>query len=188
HAFAPAAFYAGAVRALGAETVDRAAVARLFRLQQFLLRYEFVLDPDVDEETLETRAIRGLEAYGALTADGDTLRVADKARVGELANLVANFLESYLLVLRTAKNARGPIAAKDLSREALTFGKTLLAVDEITRPEALNLVNLENAVRSFAEDGVLRRQADGRLELVPDLAASYVETLGKLLLLEPSPA
>ncbi len=189
HAFAPAAFYAGAVRALGQDVVDRAAVARLFRLQQFLLRYEFVLDPDADEETLERRAVTGLEAYGALVRDGDVLRVADRARVGEIANLVANFLESYLLVLRTAKNAKGPLAAKDLSREALSFGKTLLAVDEITRPESLNLVNLENAVRSFAEDGVLRRLPDGRLELASDAASTYVETLGRLLLQEgASPA
>ncbi|MES2643596.1 MAG: 1-acyl-sn-glycerol-3-phosphate acyltransferase [Myxococcota bacterium] len=186
HAFAPAAFYAGAVRALGTTTgstdqVDRAAVSRLFRLQQFLLRYEFVLDPDANEDTLEARAIVGLTAYGALATTDGVLSVADRGRVGEIANLVANFLESYLLVLRAARNAKGPIAAKDLSRDALTFGKTLLAVDEITRPEALNLVNLENAVRAFAEDGVLRRLADGRLELVPDLATPYAESLGQLL-------
>lgn len=191
HAFAPAAFYAGAVRALGAASVlggelggavDRAAVSRLFRLQQFLLRYEFVLDPDADEDTLEARAIVGLSAYGALATGADgVLHVADRGRVGEVANLVANFLESYQLVLRAAKNAKGPLAAKDLSRAALTFGKTLLAVDEITRPEALNLVNLENAVRAFAEDGVLRRLADGRLELVSDLATPYAEALGRLL-------
>ncbi len=183
HAFAPAAFYAGAVRALGADQVDTTAVARLFRLQQFLLRYEFVLDPDADEDTLEARAVAGLEAYGALARDGTALRVVDKARVGEMANLVANFLESYLLVLRTAKNAKTPLVAKDLAREALTFGKTLLAVDELTRPEALNLVNIENAVRSFAEDGVLRRLADGRLELTA-AAESYVEALSTLLLVD----
>ncbi|MDP2312989.1 MAG: 1-acyl-sn-glycerol-3-phosphate acyltransferase [Pseudomonadota bacterium] len=180
HAFAPAAFYASAVRALGNESVDRAAVSRLFRLQQFLLRYEFVLDPDVNEDTLEARAIHGLAAYGALSTDGE-LRVVDRGRVGEIANLVANFLESYQLVLRAAKAAKGPVSAKDLPRDALTFGKTLLAVDEITRPESLNLVNLENAVRAFAEDGVLRRLPDGRLELVPDLATPYVEALGQLL-------
>ncbi|MDP2307880.1 MAG: 1-acyl-sn-glycerol-3-phosphate acyltransferase [Pseudomonadota bacterium] len=203
HAFAPAAFYAGAVRALGAApksgtaaelpsalgpgNVDRAAVSRLFRLQQFLLRYEFVLDPDANEETLESRAIVGLTAYGALTTSAEgVLQVADRGRVGEIANLVANFLESYQLVLRAAKNAKGPLAAKDLSRDALAFGKTLLAVDEISRPEALNLVNLENAVRAFAEDGVLRRLADGRLELVPDLANPYAEALGQLLGIDPA--
>jgi tetratricopeptide (TPR) repeat protein len=57
------------------------------------------------------------------------------------------------------------------------------AVDELTRPEALNLVNIENAVRSFAEDGVLRRLADGRLELTA-AAESYVEALSTLLLVD----
>jgi glycerol-3-phosphate O-acyltransferase len=186
HAFAPAAFYATAVRSLGAEAVDRAAVTPLFRLQQFLLRFEFVLDPDADEDTLEARAIVGLTAYGALATENDAVRVVDKGRVGEIANLVANFLESYLLVLRAARSAKAPLAAKDLSRHALTFGKTLLAVDEITRPEALNLVNLENAVRAFSEEGVLRRLADGRLELVPELADPYVASLGRLLGVDPA--
>jgi glycerol-3-phosphate O-acyltransferase len=188
HAFALAALYAGAVRALGADVVDRAAVSRLFRLQHFLLRYEFVLDPDVDEETLEARAVHGLEAYGALIQDGDTLRVADKGRTGEMANLVANFLESYLLVLRAARHAKGPRSPKDLPREALAFGKTLLAVEELTRPESLNLVNLENAVRAFSEEGVLRRLSDGRVELAPEPAATYSEALARLLLLDASQA
>jgi glycerol-3-phosphate O-acyltransferase len=184
HAFASAAFYAAAVRALGDEAVDRAAVSQLFQVQQFLLRYEFVLDPDAEERTLEDRAVTALEAYGALVRDGDGVRVADKGRVGEIANLTANFLESYLLVLRAAKAAKGPVSAKDFPREALTFGKTLLAVDELTRPEALNLVNLENAVRAFAEDGVLRKLPDGRLELVTEAADAYLQTLGRLLLLD----
>jgi glycerol-3-phosphate O-acyltransferase len=187
HAFAPAAFYATAVRALGTERVDRAEVSRLFRLQQFLLRYEFVLDPDADAGTLEARAVHALVAYGALATDGDlaadstVVTVVDRARVGEIANLVANFLESYLLVLRAARNLGVPRSQKDLPREALAFGKTLLAVDEITRPESLNLSNLENATRAFAEDGVLRRVADGRLELLPDLADPYTLSLGLLL-------
>jgi hypothetical protein len=124
-----------------------------------------------------------------LTVDaGGAVTVADRGRVGEIANLLANFLESYLLVLRSARNAGTPRSPKDLARDALAFGKTLLAVDELTRPEALNLSNLENATRAFAEDGVLRRLADGRLELVSDQAAPYAHTLGVLLGVEETVA
>ncbi|MFZ5478202.1 MAG: 1-acyl-sn-glycerol-3-phosphate acyltransferase [Myxococcota bacterium] len=181
HAFAPAAYYATAVRALGSDTVDRDAVARRFRLQQFLLRYEFVLDPDADVYELEARAVRALVAYGALRDDGDAVQVVERVRVTEIANLVANFLESYLLVLRTIRAARSPLAPKDLSRDALALGKTLLAVDEIARPEALNLANLENAVRAFEEEGVLAKGADGRLVDVPELSGPYVRDLCHLL-------
>ncbi len=196
HAFAPAAFYATAVRALGAEAVDVQAVSGLFRLQQFLLRYEFVLDPEVDSATLEARAVTALAAYGALSAADSGIpgtglsgvTVADKARVGEIANLTANFLESYLLVLRAATKGGGARSEKELSRNALVFGKTLLAVDEITRPEALNLSNLENATRAFVEDGVFRKLADGRLELVPEVASPYSVALARLLGVEDTVA
>ncbi len=179
-AFVSAALYAAAVRALGQEVVDTAAVGRLFSLQHFLLRFEFVLDPDVDEGTLEERAVKGLVAYGAL-AQGEQITVVDKGRVGEIANITASFLESYLLVLRAARNAKTPLAPKDLAQQCLSFGKTLLAVDELTRPESLNLVNVENAIRAYTEDGVFRRLPDGRLELVHEPATTYRDTLALLL-------
>ena len=181
HAFAPAAYYATAVRALKEDHVDREAVSRLFRTQQFLLRYEFVLDPDADTHEIEARAVRALTAYGALRTNGEEIEVADRVRIVEIANLTANFLESYLLILRVVRNARGGIPVKDLPQRALALGKTLLAVDELSRPESLNLANLDNAVRAFLEDGVLRKLPDGRVEDVPELSEAYVADLGHLL-------
>lgn len=173
HAFAPAAYRANAVRAAGADA-DR--VNRLFWVQQFTLRYEFVLDPDADEAELQRRAVEALVAYGALAADGIT--VVDRARLDEIGNLTANFLESYLLVLKAA--ARGPVPVKDLSRSTLTYGQTLLAADEIARSEALNLQNIDNAARAFREDGALR-VVDGRVERVADVADAVQLDLQSLL-------
>lgn len=171
HAFAGAAYYAAAVR-----VGDRGAVTPLFQLQQFTLRYEFVLDPDADEAEQERRAVAALTAYGALAEDGVT--VADAARLEEIANLTANFLESYLLVLRAAEGGRH--SAKELPGAALALGRTLLAADEILRPEALNMQNLDNAVRAFRDDGVLH--ADGEvLVLAPELAGPLREELQRLL-------
>ena len=162
HAFAPAAFYATAVRAMRRDTIDRTAVSGYFFKLQFLLRYEFVLDPDADVGELERRAEDALVAYGALRRVGDDVVVAERARIVEMANLVANFLESYLLALRVAK-VQAP-AFKTLPQAALVFGKTLLACDEITRAESINLQNLQNAARAFREDGVLKVSADGRVD------------------------
>lgn len=162
HAFAPLGYYAAAVRALRADTVDRAAVRRYFQMQQFLLRFEFILDPDLDVDEHERRAEAALVAYGALEVDGDRVLVADRARVGEIANLTANLVESYLLTMRVAR-AQAP-AFKQLPAAALAFGKTLLAADEVSRPEALNLQNLQNAAKAFREDGVFKLGADGRVD------------------------
>ena len=181
HAFAPAAYYAAAVRALRAVEVDVDEVSRLFTVQQFLLRYEFMLDPDADLQELEQRAVAALVSYGALKLDGERVLVADPLRVSEIANLTANLLESYLLVLRTS-HSRGAVEGKELARMSLAHGKALLAVGEIVRSEALNLQNLENAVRALREDGVL--QGEGRLSLVEDTAGSYRQDLCLLLQLE----
>lgn len=177
HAFAPAAWYASAIRLTGGDPAARPEVHRLFGVQHFLLRYEFMLDPDADEAALAARAERDLVAYGAL--DAETGRVVDADRLAEIANLTANFLESYLLVLRTVSQAaREP---RELSRDALRLGTTLLAADELVRPEALNLQNLDNAARAFKEDGVFRAGPDGRLTLDAEAGASYLRDLARLL-------
>ena len=182
HAFVPAAYVASAIRALGADVVDRPKVQALFRQQEFLLRHEFVLDPALDTDALEALGVRALCAYGALSADGTT--VLDRARVGEIANLTANFLESYLLVLRAAERAERattPMDLKSLAKDAMGFGKVLLAVDEIYRPEALSTQNLDNAVRAFKEEGVLSA-VDGGLRIARGPFDTWVSTLHSLLL------
>lgn len=181
HAFAPAAYYAAAVRALRSAEVDVTEVSRLFTVQQFLLRYEFMLDPDADLGELERRAVAALVSYGALRTEGERILVADPLRVSEIANLTANLLESYLLVLRTS-HGRGAVDGKELARVCLAHGKALLAVGEIVRSEALNLQNLENAVRALREDGVLH--GEGRVTLVEETAGSYREDLSLLLQLD----
>jgi glycerol-3-phosphate O-acyltransferase len=177
HAFAPAAYFAAAVRALGAEEVDRAAVSRLFRVQAFVLRFEFILDPDADESELERRAVAALAAYGAVDETGT--RVRDRKRIGEIANLVANFHESYLLALRTATAGAASLAT--LPDAALLLGRKLLAADELRRPEALNLQNLQNAARSFGEDGVLTDRPGGGLAVQEGALKAYADDLTLLL-------
>lgn len=182
HAFVPAAYVASAIRALGSDVVDRVQVQSLFRQQAFLLRHEFVLDPALDTDALEALGVRALCAYGALSEDGS--KVVDRARVGEIANLTANFLESYLLVLRAAERAErspSPLDIKSLAKDAMGFGKVLLAVDEIYRPEALSTQNLDNAVRAFKEEGVLT-VVDGGVHISRDSFDTWVSTLHSLLL------
>jgi glycerol-3-phosphate O-acyltransferase len=179
HAFAPAAYFAAAVRALGRDEIDLNEVTRLLTVQQFLLRYEFVLDPDADAQEHERRAVAELVAYGAVELQGTQVTVVDRSRVGEVANLAANFLESYLLLLLTAGDGRS--TWKSLPADALTRGRAMLAADELSRPESLNLVNLQNAARAFREDNVLLVAPDGTVSVEAEGARSYREDLLALL-------
>ncbi len=179
HAFAPAAFYATAVRALGRDEVDDDEVSRLFTVQQFLLRYEFMLDPDAGVEEIHRRAVEALVAYGAIERRAGRVRVKDRARIGEIANLIANILESYLLMLLTARD--GSATAKGLEDAALARGRAMLAADELSRPEAVSIANLQNASKALREDGVLRTGTDGKVGIDTGAWQAYVDDLSLLL-------
>lgn len=162
HFLAGLAMMASAIRAVGAEA-DPAEILRLFRFQAFLLRYELVLDPDHSLEEHAAEAQRRLVACGALEqTESGGLRIDDKERLGELSELVRSLLESYLLVLRGARQLQArdlPVA--ELSKRIREVGQGLLAVDELRRPESLSLPNLDHAVRAFREEGVLQLRSGG---------------------------
>lgn len=141
---------------------DDAEVSRLFRLQVFLLRYEFALDPERTLEAHQARARAALLRYGALVERDGELALGDPTRLAELAGLTRNFIESYLLVLRAARTLRSrDISVDDLPRRIQEIGKGLLAVDELRRPESLSMENLKNAVRALREEGVLQVKVGG---------------------------
>lgn len=144
---APLSWYCAAIRALGQDAVDQEAVGQLFELQATLFQREFLFDPDKSSAARREDSRQRLCRWGVLTADPETggLRVSDRARIGELATLTVNLAESYLLVLRVLERAGA--APSDVPKEAMALGKTLLAVDELSRPEALSLQNLQHAAK-----------------------------------------
>ena len=61
-------------------------------------------------------------------------------------------------------------------------GKALLAVDELTRPEALSLVNIRNAIRAYREEGVLQLKHGGAgLQFDEPTSAAYLSHFERLL-------
>ncbi|MCK6503705.1 1-acyl-sn-glycerol-3-phosphate acyltransferase [Myxococcota bacterium] len=174
----------------GEHTAPAEVVFVLFRLQAWLLRYEFSLDPDVGLDQVWTIARGALERHGAiepLGPDQDAatapLVVAHPALLTELSELTRNFLESYQLVLRAARGLRArDIPLGELPARVQQVGRGLLAVDELRRPEALSLVNLANAVRAYREEGVIQVRSDGGgLQLDEAALETYGQALGRLL-------
>ena len=184
HFVAPVSMLAAAVKAVGDEgALDVDEVLRLFRLQEFLFRYEFTSDPECSVEDSLGKTFDELVAYGALRREGEAYFVADRQLVGELAGVLGNFRESYLLVLSAARTLRSrDIAARLMPERVFGVGKGLLAVDEITRPEALNMANLKNAVRAYREEGLLTfRVGGGGVQFDEDAWAQYTQDLRRML-------
>lgn len=190
HFLVPASLLSAAIGAVcvhgGARSdtsADDPRVARLFRLQVYLLRYEFTLDPEATVEDQLAAARAALLRYGALVERDGAAFVAELGYLAELAGLTRNMLESYLLVLRGARALRSrDIAADDLPRRIQEVGKGLLAVDELRRPEALSIENLKNAVRAFREDGVLQvKVGGGGLQFEDGPHRQYTDDLTALL-------
>ncbi len=187
HFVVPSALLAAAVRGLSeaGEPLELDALRRLFQLQVFLLRYEFTLDPEVDLERLLDEALEDLVAYGAVERTATGVAVLERQLVGELAEVVRNLHEAYLLVLQATRALRSrDIPAKELAEHVQKWGEVRLAVDELRRPEALSLVGLQNALRAFREDGVMQvRSGGGGLQFDDRGWELYIRELRLLLVL-----
>lgn len=139
---ATVSWYCAAIRAQGQDILNLQEVDRLFDRQRAVFVREFILDPDMSQAELREEARQRLLRWGLLVPELEGLRVRDRSHIGELANLTTNLLESYLLVIRVLKKG-----ATDVPKAAMTLGKTLVAVDELSRPEALSLQNLQHAAK-----------------------------------------
>ena len=178
HFLLPGSLAAAAIRARGEETVDEDALLDSLRFQLWLLRYEFVFDPDTDVEGLAQRGLQQLATTGAVI-NGE---VVNKRRVSEMAELTSNFLESYYLTLRALPQlARQDLDDKALAKKTQTLGRQFLAVQDLRRPESLSMANLQNALRALREDGIYTPRADGGLELDAAEGRKYVEQLRTLM-------
>jgi len=144
--------------------VQLVAAETSFRTLAWILRYEFVFDPDTTVANMLAEATDRLRSYGALEGEGADARIVDPVRLDELANLLANFVESYWLTLHAAHGlADRKLSPKELVNEIHKVGRGIYAVEEIRRAEALSAVNLRNAITAFQEEGIFqpREEAGG---------------------------
>ncbi|MFH1469900.1 MAG: 1-acyl-sn-glycerol-3-phosphate acyltransferase [Pseudomonadota bacterium] len=146
----------------GGVGVDLAVAERDFLTLAWMLRHEFVFDPETDLSRLFASGVEQAVGHGALHRDGDALRVVDAALLEELANLLASFVESYWLTLKALHGLarHGPLP-KDLMAAIRTKGQGAYAVEEIRRAESLSSANLQNALKAFREEGIFRPEGEG---------------------------
>ena len=174
HAFAPAALATAAIRGLPHETFSSDDLLPGFDALRTLFRREFVQDPDVGAAEALGRALDALAAYGAIAPTDTGWRVGDTERLAELLGLIRPLLEAYALVARSGGVlGRGGVDRDALAKALMAERDGLLHTGVISRPEALSLVNLQNAIATLGEDGVLAG-GKGPLALAPEAQAALL--------------
>lgn len=104
------------------------------RLKQ-LFRFDFVFSGEADDEAELNQALAFFQ-----TENGDEA-------FKNFAGLMANFLESYAIALRTLRALTSTvISEKDFLARAQRRGAQELTLREIERPEAVSKLNFENAL------------------------------------------
>lgn len=163
HFLAPAGLATLAIRATPEPTFDADTLRGRFVQLLFLLRREFVFDPQKSASTLLDEGLASLVRFGALAADGRRHRVDDVRHIAEVYGLFRPFAEALLLVARRAGALALGRDAGQLAAALLAERDRAIADGDVTRPEALSLAILENTVRSFVDDRTLTADPRGRL-------------------------
>ena len=182
HFLAPAGYACLAMRALppGPVTID--TLRPVFIQLLWLFRYEFILDPDQSATELLQAGLRTLEAHGAVSSSEQGWEVRDTARMGEIYGLFRSLPEGYAAVLEASSRLSSrPLSSRDLARAIQKDQAALQAAGRISRPEALSLVPLQNAVKALTDEGVLRRGEDGRLSVDAAARTRRLETFAALV-------
>ena len=137
---------------------------RLFLELSFVLRFEFPAHPTRSLFEVAQYARESMVDYGALCHSHEAEDINDRKYqlkstllLNELASLTANFVESYMCVLKGVESLKNrSLSDKELLKKTQEYGKGRLAFGEIFRPESLSSVNLANAVRAFQDEGILQ--------------------------------
>jgi glycerol-3-phosphate O-acyltransferase len=182
--FVPASLLATIIRRQAKGAFLPADLNLDLRLQLFVLRYEFALDPALDEEAIERRALAHLQGAGVVAPVGDgTWTVLDEIKLDGFSDITTNFLESVVLSLGGLKAfANKDLDDKARAKEIQKWGRKHLGTPALQRTESLNLINIQNCLRGFREDGVFQERSKGEgLEILDRAWVEYDAGFRRLL-------
>jgi glycerol-3-phosphate O-acyltransferase len=176
HFFVARAIVATALLASPGPPLGFDAVRERVRALSRLFKYEFTFRADAPFEQIFEEEVQAMEADGELVRNGPTLQVGGdggREQIELYARLLENFVEGYRVAARgLGALLRGPLAAKDFVRRAMTGGERMFLAGEIARREAVSSPMLENAYASFVDQGYVSRQGGGKLALTASYATA----------------
>ncbi len=181
HMLLPGALVAVVIRAQGKLEFTAPELLDGVSFQRRLLQQEFIMDPATVDTDLLGAGLSQLQSIGGLNGPDDqgVFHVVERPRIGEMAELIMNFLESYYLTLRAAPQVQGNTKEKVAGIQRI--GAQFLAVQDLRRPEALSGVNLANALKVLTREGALIEQESQTLALHPEQGRVVTERLRELL-------
>jgi len=165
HFFLPGALLANAMWAAGEGAMSAGSLASgedvrgRFDFLSRLFAGEFIYPPGVTGGALYDWAVEGVAEVGLIrSGPGGGIEVGpEKMQALELLRaMLLNFLESYLIIMRTIRTLRTNIQKKEFIKRALKTGTMLYRKGDIERAEAISEVNFANAIRYALEAGILR--------------------------------
>lgn len=173
---------------------DFAAVRAEFDYLTDLLSLEFLF-PQWDfaggPVPAEVRDFMQRESLASFEGGVISISEEKKEDIGYFAKLMQDYLESYYIVIRTALEQRGRrLTRKDLIGDVRRAGVSLYHTGAIALPEALSMVNYQNAIAKFTGLGVISEQYVNpkRIDITAidgDRGRGYLERIRGLMELMP---
>jgi glycerol-3-phosphate O-acyltransferase len=182
--FVPASLLATVILRQDDSVFRPADLTLKLRLQLFVLRYEFALDPALDEEAIERNALAHLEGAGVVAPLGDgSWNVLDATKLAGFSGITTNFRESVVLTLGGLKAfSHKGLDERARANEIQKWGLKQLKTPVLRREESLNLINIQNCLKGFREDGLFQTSADGGgLEILHSAWREYDTEFRRLL-------
>jgi len=154
-----------ATTVLSSETGDhdeiKAATLRLSRL----LKVEFIYRSDAGFDTIFAETIERLERMGLIEHEAGRICVGRGAHareeLGFVADLLRDYLESYLLAVLTLSDVeRAPngLDKKEFVKAALENGRIEFHAGRLQTPESLSRTTLENAIVFLRDQDILEER------------------------------
>ena len=122
-----------------------------------MFKYDFVFPPSESKEEEVKRSQRYFQNNGE----------RNELELKSFGGLIANFLESYLIALRTLLGFTSPARERDFLNRAQKVGEKLFQLREIERKEAISRLNFMGALRWFSARRWLLEEND-KFQLNPE--------------------
>jgi glycerol-3-phosphate O-acyltransferase len=137
-----------------------------------LFKYEFRFRADAPFDEIFAQTIGALIKSGKVAAEGENLIAGPgvdgwtgREWLEVYASILTNFVEGYRVAARgLSALVKSSLTEKDLIKRMLTIGNRMFYAGEIARREAVSKPLMQNALRSFIDQGYVL-QRDGKLEL-----------------------
>ncbi|MEJ2068018.1 MAG: hypothetical protein P8Y09_08760, partial [Deltaproteobacteria bacterium] len=171
HFLLPPAFISLSILSHGGSGPTKEQITEDYTYLRKLFKYEFIYDMELTDVERVNQVLDYLKDNDIIIDKGGHFKI-NKGMEDKLyiyTGLIRNYLESYLVTLSTLpdylKNKKR--SEKDLITRITKVGEKMFTRGEITRPESLSRINIQNALNLFTHEEVLnmKREPSGKKQL-----------------------